>query len=215
MYCSRCGTWVPAEEEACARCGMERGAETPSAPAREARMHEARTAAPAPVAAAAGLRYAGFWRRFAASFVDGLILFFPNAILRTLAGLPGPFSLHPLQDDQLGRALTMTATLTLIYWWYCARLESSHWQGTLGQQLLGLRVTDLAGRRISFARATGRYFAQWLSLLLCGLGYLFNLWTSRRQTLHDLVAGCVFVRPRETVAPAPEPPGPTYAEQSP
>ena len=214
MYCSRCGTWVPADEATCARCGMERGHEAPSAPAREAGPREPLVhARPVPPATAA-LRYAGFWRRFAASLVDGIVLFFPNAILRVLAGLPLPLSLHPLHDDQAGRSLAVTGIVTLIYWWYCARFESSRWQGTLGQQLLGLRITDVQGRRISFARATGRYFAQWLSMLLCGLGYLFNLWTSRRQTLHDMVAGCLCMRPGAS-APVSEPPAPSFAEQAP
>jgi uncharacterized RDD family membrane protein YckC len=215
MYCGRCGTWVPAEDTVCPGCGLERAAAAPAAPAREPLQGGPTAGLQAPALAGTAPRYAGFWRRFAAAFVDGLILFFPNAILRVLAGLPGPLSLHPLDEAQFGRSLAMTATMTLVYWWYCARLESSHWQGTLGQQLLGLRITDLHGGRISFARATGRYFAQWLSMLLCGLGYFFNLWTSRRQTLHDLVAGCVFVRPREGVAPVPGPPEPSFAEQAP
>ena len=62
---------------------------------------------------------------------------------------------------------------------------------------------DLEGRRISFARATARYFGQILSALICGVGYLFNLWTSRRQMLHDLIAGCVIVRPDRMPQPAP------------
>lgn len=201
MYCSRCGTWVPAEAVACAACGLPRSEAPPAAPVREPA-----EALFVPPPAHRGVRYAGFWRRLAAMFVDGLVLFFPNAILRMLAGLPTPLSLHPLRDDLFGRALAVTATLTLIYWWYSARLESSRWQGTLGQQLLGLKVTDLHGRRISFLRATGRFFASSLSVLLCGFGYAFNLWTSRRQTLHDLVAGCVFVRPDPMVEPQTETP---------
>ena len=117
--------------------------------------------------------------------------------------------MRTIPDDQLGRSLVLTGITTLVYWWYCARLESSHWQGTLGQQLMGMRVTDLHGRRISFMRATGRFFAQWLSFVLCCTGYLFNLWSTRRQTLHDMIAGCVFVvggtAPASVPSPAPAP----------
>jgi uncharacterized RDD family membrane protein YckC len=210
MYCARCGTWVPAGEAACGRCGMEQVPQPP-APALAAEPLEGVTAAA--VAAPAIVRYGGFWRRFASATVDGLILFFPDAILRVLAGLPSPLSLRALSEDQTGRSLGISLVMTLVWWWYCSRLESSRWQGTLGQQLLGMRVTDLSGRRISFLRATGRFFAQWLSVLLCGFGYLFNLWTSRRQTLHDLVAGCTLVRP-EPVVHAATPPSPSFAEPS-
>jgi uncharacterized RDD family membrane protein YckC len=144
--------------------------------------------AAAPVPA---VQYAGFWRRFATGLVDGLVLFFPVAIVRVFLG-----------DDVFGTANSWTEPAALrgtlvnvfFYWIYCATLESSGAQGTLGQQLLGLRVRDGRLRRISFWRATARHFAQWLSLFTCCVGYLLNLWTSRRQTLDDLVAGCVIAR---------------------
>jgi len=200
MYCSRCGTWVPVGEAACARCGMERAAEHPADVARArdayAAVEQARPAAPA-------VHYGGFWRRFAAWCVDGLVLFFPNAILRVVVGLPTPLSFRVLDDDLAGRAFAVTAIVTALYWVYCAGLESSRWQGSLGQLLFGLRVTDLRGGRISFGRATGRFFAHALSMLLCMTGYLFNLWNPRRQTLHDMVAGCLVVRAERVPDAAP------------
>ena len=63
--------------------------------------------------------------------------------------------------------------------------------------------------RISFGRATGRYAAQWVSALLCGLGYLLNLWTRRRQTLHDLAAGCLLARAQALPEGPPAPGGPS------
>jgi uncharacterized RDD family membrane protein YckC len=205
VYCAKCGTWVPDDATACAQCGFPRAA----APASHAAAYAASPAHEEPALAlpVVTVHYGGFWRRFFASLIDGLVLYFPNAILRVLAGLPASPDLRPLAPDQVGRSLGITAIMVVGFWWYSGRLESSRWQGTLGQQLLGLRVTDVHGRRISFLRATGRHFAQWISLLLCGLGYLFNLWTSRRQTLHDLIAGCVIVRvsPAPATAPVPAP----------
>jgi uncharacterized RDD family membrane protein YckC len=55
-------------------------------------------------------------------------------------------------------------------------------------------VTDLAGNRISFGRATVRYFAQYLSVLTLGVGYFIQPFTEKRQALHDMVAGTVVVR---------------------
>ena len=82
----------------------------------------------------------------------------------------------------------------LISWLYGAWLMSSHGQGTLGQQVFDLRMTDLAGRRISFARATARHFAEYGSALLLFTGYLPILFHERRQALHDLIAGTLVVR---------------------
>jgi uncharacterized RDD family membrane protein YckC len=50
-------------------------------------------------------------------------------------------------------------------------------------------VTDLEGERLTFSRATGRYFAMYLSAITpFAIGYWMAFWTRRRQTLHDLLA---------------------------
>ncbi len=200
MYCNRCGTWAPDADGACPSCGQVRRAEAPAvaptAPADSAAAPAAAHAATVdPGAAAPHPAYGGFWRRFAAWLVDRLVLVFPLQIVTVLMGLPTTFSLRPIPESETGHYLAGMTVLLAIQWLYAAMLESSRWQGTLGTQLLDLRVTDVAGRRVSFGRASGRYFGWFLSFFLCGgLGYFFNLWTSRRQTLHDQVSGCVVTR---------------------
>ena len=81
-----------------------------------------------------------------------------------------------------------------IGWIYCAGSESSSWQATPGKRILGIAVTDLAGSRISFARASGRYLAESLSSALFLIGYLVQPFTERRQALHDVLAGTLVVR---------------------
>lgn len=206
MFCSRCGTWAPDTQTACASCGapLAAAASTPtSAPVAASGPQPSAFVAPS---VPAGPRrwprdvFGGFWRRLAASLIDGLVLFFPQAIVKVLLGLP---VFGTAEGDEAEKDLLVGAVFFAVYWIYAALLESSSRQATLGQQLFGLRVMDLDGRRIDFGRATGRYFAQVLSALLCGVGYLFNLWTSRRQTLHDLITGCVLVRPDQLPQEAP------------
>jgi uncharacterized RDD family membrane protein YckC len=60
----------------------------------------------------------------------------------------------------------------LIRWLYFAIMESSSYQATFGKQLLEIKVTDMDGNRISFWRATLRYFAKILSGMIFYLGYL-------------------------------------------
>jgi uncharacterized RDD family membrane protein YckC len=81
----------------------------------------------------------------------------------------------------------------IINWLYFAGFESSRWQATLGKRALGIAVTDLAGSRITFLRATARAFAHYLSLISFGIGYLIQPFTEKRQALHDLVAGTLVV----------------------
>ena len=155
---------------------------------------------PAPYYGAVASIYAGFWRRFAGAFIDGLVLAVPNFLisflLGVLFGVPAAASGSQAAQDtaSLLESLTSWAATSAIQWLYTAIMMSSANQATLGQMALGVRVTDLAGNRISFARATGRYFASFLSVLFCLVGgYLMMLFTERRQTLHDLLAGTVVV----------------------
>ena len=61
-------------------------------------------------------------------------------------------------------------------------------------RLLGLKVTDLAGNRITFARASGRFFGKILSGMILGIGFLMAGFTARKQALHDILAGCLVLR---------------------
>ena len=79
-------------------------------------------------------------------------------------------------------------------WLYEALLVSSSYQATLGKMALGIVVTDMQGRRISFLRATGRHFGKIVSGMLLMIGYLIQPFTEKRQTLHDIMAGCLVLR---------------------
>ncbi|MGB6469852.1 MAG: RDD family protein, partial [Candidatus Acidiferrales bacterium] len=68
------------------------------------------------------------------------------------------------------------------------------WQGTLGKRALGLLVTDLEGRRVSFGRASGRYFGKIVSALILMIGFIMAGFTEKKQALHDMLAGCLVLR---------------------
>lgn len=92
----------------------------------------------------------------------------------------------------IGFVLAFTAL-----WLYFAGFESSPAGTTLSGRLLGTRVTDLGGAPLTFGRATRRHFAMYFTALTpLAVGYWMVLWTKRRQTLHDWVAGTVVVRSR-------------------
>jgi len=134
--------------------------------------------------------YAGFWRRFAAYAIDYVLVFLASAAIAVVATLSGL-----LPDDAPQISLIVLAG----YFFYCALLESSSWQATVGKRALGLKVTNRRGERIGFGRAAARFVAKFLSALTLCLGYLVMLVTERRQALHDLIAGTLVahVRPRE------------------
>jgi len=78
-------------------------------------------------------------------------------------------------------------------WLYDALTTSSSWQGTVGKKMLRLKVTDEAGNRISFGRATGRFFGKLLSSMV-SIVFIMIAFTERKQGLHDMIAGTLVVR---------------------
>jgi uncharacterized RDD family membrane protein YckC len=117
-----------------------------------------------------------------------------SLIIGVATGLAGRAVTMPNVGVQLVSFLITFAFSTLVNWIYEAALESSSYQATLGKMALGLKVTDLEGRRISFARATGRHFAKILSGLMFFIGFIMAGFTQRKQALHDMIAGTLVVR---------------------
>src|SRR5689334_1605388 len=103
--------------------------------------------------------YAGFWRRFAAIFIDGIIIGIASAIISgvlsfaliSVAVTRGPGAAAAALLVQI--AISFTAQ-----WLYYALMESSSNQATLGKMVFGIKVVTVTGERIGFGRATGRYF---------------------------------------------------------
>jgi uncharacterized RDD family membrane protein YckC len=120
--------------------------------------------------------YGTFWQRFAAAIVDGLILIIPNYIIVLTV------------REGFGDILSL-----VMYWLYDALQESGPKQATIGKKVLGLKVTNTTGHRISFGLATIRFFGKFVSAIILFIGYLMMLWDEKRQTLHDKMAGTLVV----------------------
>jgi uncharacterized RDD family membrane protein YckC len=84
----------------------------------------------------------------------------------------------------------------VIGWLYEALMTSSKHRATLGKLAIGVEVLRSNGEPISFARATGRHFAKWLSYLLLCVGFLMAAFTQKKQGLHDFMCDTVVVKKR-------------------
>jgi uncharacterized RDD family membrane protein YckC len=134
------------------------------------------------------LHYAGFWIRFVATLVDGIILSVPNFIFTAMARSTPTATGQPSPQD-IGIAAMMNVVLIVIGWLYEALFTSSAYQATPGKLLVGIRIADLHGNRISFGRATGRHFAKILSAIICGIGYIMAAFDAQKRALHDQICG--------------------------
>ncbi len=122
------------------------------------------------------MRYGGFWRRVAAYIIDSIVVGIPIGILQAV--------LHGTSGRAIAEAIGLIGG-----WLYFSLMESSTRQATLGKMALDMKVTDLEGNRISFGRATGRYFAKILSFIIIFIGVIMVAFTERKQGLHDKIAG--------------------------
>jgi uncharacterized RDD family membrane protein YckC len=122
---------------------------------------------------------AGFWRRFGAVIVDGLVLLVPSAIVTVLV-------------DSTGAANAITTLIGLVYY---VALEGGPRGQTVGKMALGIRVYDFrgGGGPIGYGRALVRNLVKYVSGIVVLLGYLWMLWDKEKQTWHDHAAGSVVV----------------------
>lgn len=87
-------------------------------------------------------------------------------------------------------AVMVTWLLTAVAGWlYFALMESSKFQGTIGKLALGIVVTDMDGNKVSFGKATGRYFGKIISAIILYVGFMMAGFTEKKQGLHDILAG--------------------------
>ena len=204
IYCNRCGSQNSAFAKFCANCGTPFSSEVqPSVPPAAEPEVSPRPPSPAwPPAvtypSVLTVRYGGFWIRFVAVIIDGIlvgIVVWPVALLMTVAiGLAGHSVSMPGIGINLVSVVVRLAFSALAKWIYEASMESSSRQATVGKMALALKVTDLEGKRISFARASGRHFAKYISGMILLIGYIMAGFTERKQALHDMIAGTLVQR---------------------
>jgi uncharacterized RDD family membrane protein YckC len=118
---------------------------------------------------------AGFWRRFAAAFIDGILLSIVSGILQAILGKAG---------GGLGLLVAIA---------YYTYFHGSTGQ-TPGDSALSIRIVDKdTGRPIGYGRAFVRWLVSIVSAIVIFLGYLWMLWDGEKQCWHDKAANDVVV----------------------
>ena len=120
---------------------------------------------------------AGFWTRFGAALIDGIILAVIQAILGAIVG------------SSAGQGLGILIALG-----YFTYFEGGPSGQTVGKRVLKIRVIDFqTGGEIGYVRGFIRWIGRYLSAIVILLGYLWMLWDKEKQTWHDKLSGAVVV----------------------
>ena len=147
---------------------------------------------------------ASVWKRVIAFAVDILIIIFLILLLIPLVNWVLQIPIEYSLTLERGTSVKMTEYVEenfykLVVIYSLAKLsiivpyfvfsESSRWQSTIGKKLLGIKVIDFEGKRISFGKAFLRLLGKWISGQTLLIGYLMAFFTKNKQALHDLLAG--------------------------
>jgi len=153
--------------------------------------------------------YAGFWIRFVAIIIDGIVISIVRAFLvipfLAMLGFTFATGMDDFDSGNMDDLIPMIATIvaaagalalisTIIWVLYGAFMESSKFQGTLGKMALGLVVTDANGAKLDFSKALVRNLGKLLSQLILCIGFLMAAFTDKKQGLHDIIAGTFVVK---------------------
>jgi uncharacterized RDD family membrane protein YckC len=189
MYCHKCGAQNDDQAAFCDKCGtaLQKASPAPTT-----------AAPPYPVA----VQHAGFWRRVGAYLIDSLIVGAVWTALYYTLVAAGVVSIPEMNEMDIEEYTEWMFTFMWIsnivvfalQTLYFAIMESSSKQATLGKMALGIVVTDIDGKRISFGRAIGRNLGKVASTVILLIGYFMIAFTEKKQGLHDIMAKCLVVK---------------------
>ncbi|MEX0799987.1 MAG: RDD family protein [Dehalococcoidia bacterium] len=123
-----------------------------------------------------GIMYAGFWTRFLASFIDGIVLLIPNIFI----GAVVPWPTGSLIQLAIGLVYT-------IGFWVSEG-------ATPGKMAMGVVILKVNGEPLDAGSAFLRYIGYIVSTITLGIGYLMIAFRGDKRALHDLMADTVVLK---------------------
>jgi uncharacterized RDD family membrane protein YckC len=135
------------------------------------------------------IRYASFFRRFFAYFLDNLLIAAFTCFVT--AATMGDITAALADYDNLFFVVELICGLnTAAFIGYFTIATGSSGQ-TVGKYLMGITVSLDGGGQIGYARAFVRSISYFVSGFLVYLGFLFAIFSKKSQALHDLISGTV------------------------
>ncbi len=130
--------------------------------------------------------FAGFWTRFGAVVIDGLILWVVNFAIGMVAGLSATQAVGMRSVERLVLQLVVLAIQLAINMGYeCIMIGK--FGATLGKMACKIKVVRADGSPVGYGLAIGRYFAKMLSGITCGVGYIIAAFDDEKRALHDRI----------------------------
>jgi len=210
--CKRCGKEIPRQEASRRIAPIPRveirsaspSADEPTLPACLGKADEVtgpavveRSADSAVKADPLSLPRAGFWLRGVAFLVDVAVVTLlatgGAAMVWMAVQAGGLFSSAPeasLEWLESAATILLTTLIAMCYFTLFVGLRGQ----TPGKILLRLKIIQVTGEDVGYARALVRWIGQGISFLTLGLGLLMVAFSRQKQGLHDKLVGTFVVR---------------------
>jgi uncharacterized RDD family membrane protein YckC len=133
------------------------------------------------------LDYAGFWVRFGAKLVDGIILWIVNFTLG-LAMASAMGKSNPMLAAMMNLTIGTLMGITYVTFFV------GKFGATPGKMLAKLRIVNPDGTPVSYGKAFGRYFGELVSSFTLCIGYLMVAWDDQKRALHDRICNTRVIR---------------------
>ena len=139
------------------------------------------------------LNYAGFWIRFGAKIIDGVILWVVQMGLMLIFSPWFGFSFFSPKPPANLTFLMLYPVLfgvSIFYSiWFVGRFGA-----TPGKMALGLKIVTSSGDPVSYTKAVARFFAEIVSAIICYIGYIMAGFDEQRKALHDQICDTRVIR---------------------
>lgn len=133
------------------------------------------------------MQYVGFWRRFAALFIDAIIL-------GVVSGIIGAILMSAMGSENSPAGLLGNLASFVLAFAYYVYYQSKVGQ-TLGKKAMGIKVVDAAGKTPSMTTFFLReIIGKFVSGIILGIGYLMVIWDPKKQALHDKIASTYVIK---------------------
>ncbi len=149
---------------------------------------------------------ASWGKRVQAGLVDWVLPFIGGGIITGIGGLiagigsgtagtGGPISDHGLLPSIIGVGLVAIGSIfALLFMIINSWIRQGNTGQSLGKSWAGIRlIKESTGQVPGIGLTIGRYFCHLIDSAICYIGWLFPLFTEKKQTIADMIAGTVVI----------------------
>jgi len=139
---------------------------------------------------ASDMDYASFGIRFGAKFLDNIIM----RVVGMAIGFAFGAAASSSGPDGIGAAGVMALVVGMLLEIAYRIFFIGAYGATPGKMACKIRVVNADGSKVSYGKATGRAFAEYLSAVICLIGYIMAGFDDEKRSLHDRICDTRVIR---------------------